>query len=221
MERCEVVLRLAKDFVGSSLGLAIGDAQWVLEAQVATPAGIIVVASCQYSSDNDLAEYQGSKKGFQQARRRIIEVLSQDGWEQLPSAAGGPGMLLPCFQRRAGVEKERLVQAVRGSGLGGLIVTRVFQSTAKRSVDVLIDGTKVANIGAGETARLDLAPGNYDLQFTSWPLKSEVFRITAEPDVYPELCCGVVVGLMTGKIVVRGRDGRRMSASDNGKSFAD
>ena len=96
---CEVVLRRI-----SGLGI-FGGARWILEGQVMTRSGITVVASCEYSSDNELANYQGSKREFHKARASITNQLLRAGWEPLPSISGGDAISLPRFQRRSGVDK--------------------------------------------------------------------------------------------------------------------
>ena len=96
---CEVVLRRI-----SGLGI-FGGARWILEGQVMTRNGITVVASCQYSSDNELANFQGSKREFHKARESITNQLLRAGWEPLASISSGDAISLPRFQRRSGVDK--------------------------------------------------------------------------------------------------------------------
>lgn len=99
MERCQVVLKTAP-----GMGL---DFHWTLEAQVATPRGIVVVASCRYSSDNYLANFQSSKPQFLRARDQITEQLLRSGWELVDSSADT--LALPRFQRPATGETEQLI----------------------------------------------------------------------------------------------------------------
>lgn len=73
---CEVVLRQVHGF--GFLNLL--DALWALEAQVMTPEGVKVVARREYTSNNDLALFQGEKKGFIKARREITDELLRRGW---------------------------------------------------------------------------------------------------------------------------------------------
>jgi hypothetical protein len=92
-ETCEVILRRI-----SGLGIFSG-ARWVLEAQVMSPQGIRRVASFPYTSDNELANFQGSKKEFHKAREAITNELLRAGWQPLGSVAEGAGISLPRFQR--------------------------------------------------------------------------------------------------------------------------
>jgi hypothetical protein len=214
VEVCEVVLRRIH-----GLGI-IGGARWILEGQVMTPQGITVVASCQYSSDNELANFQGSKREFHKARETITNQLLRAGWEPLASLSGGDAMSLPRFQRRAGVERERLLQGTQGTGSGGVIVTRIYQRTgANLTYDVLVDGVKVTKLRPGTTARLDLPPGNHTIQFTCMLAKSDVFEVRAEAGGYTDLSCGLTPGLMTNKFMLRGSDGSSLSPADKGKPF--
>lgn len=124
-EVCEVALRLKRDFIGGSLGFAIGSAHWILAAQQMTPAGVVVVASCEFSSNNDIAAYQGSTRGFQQASRKLTDTMLRQGWEPLLSNLGGADIVLPRFQRRASARGRPLQSAsgragpVAGTGNGG------------------------------------------------------------------------------------------------------
>jgi len=95
-ETCEVILRRI-----SGLGLFSG-ARWVLEAQVMSRDGIEIVANCTYSSDNELANFQGSKKEFHRAREAITNQLLRAGWQPVGSVSDGAGMSLPRFQRPPG-----------------------------------------------------------------------------------------------------------------------
>jgi hypothetical protein len=70
----------------------------VLEAQVATPEGIRVIAACEYKSNNELAQFQGDKKGFQEAKRKITDELLRAGWEQAGGYGAGSSWL-PWFER--------------------------------------------------------------------------------------------------------------------------
>ena len=227
MDYCEVVLRLRRDFIGGGQGFAFGSAHWILEAQVATPAGIDVVASCEYSSNNDLAEYQGEMRGFQQARQRITNELLRDGWEQLGSVGFG-ALLPPSFQRRAGVEKEhqsaereRLLQLSEGTGLGGVVVSRLRQrvNAAGWVFNVFVDGVKVAKIATSDIVRLDLTSGSHIIKFSYRLNASDMFEVSAEPGTYRDLTCGFAPGQRGLKFTLRGADGTQLSKGDIGQPF--
>ena len=227
MDYCEVVLRLKRDFIGGGQGFAFGSAHWILEAQVATSAGIDVVASCEYSSNNDLAEYQGEKRGFQQARQRITNELLRDGWEQLGSVGFG-ALLLPSFQRRTGVEnehqsaeRERLLLSTKGTGSGGVIVRRLRQRVNATDwvFNVFVDGLKVAKIATSDIVRLDLTPGAHMIKFSYRLNASDVFEVCSEPGEYTDLTCGFAQGRHGLKFTLRGADGSALSAGDMGEPF--
>lgn len=74
----------------------------MLEAQVMSPNGIKIVASCPYGSDNELANFQGSKREFHRAREAITNQLLRAGWQPVGSVSDGAGISLPRFQRPPG-----------------------------------------------------------------------------------------------------------------------
>jgi hypothetical protein len=93
VDKCQVVLKTA-----SGIGFKF---HWVLEAQLMAPTGMVVIASCPYSSDNYLANFQASKPEFLRARDQITNELLRDGWELVDSSSDS--LSLPRFERPAGL----------------------------------------------------------------------------------------------------------------------
>ncbi len=188
-EVCEVVLRRVH-----GLGL-LGGARWVLEGQVMSPTGIRLVASCEYSSDNELANFQGSEREFHTAREAITNQLLRAGWESLASMPGGDGISLPRFQRPAGrerEERERLLKGAPGSAKSGVLLTRVFQRGCNNvTYGVLVDGVNVVpKLANGASTCIELPPGRHTIQISRAFTKSNSLELDTEPDEVIDLACG-------------------------------
>jgi len=228
-EVCEVILRLVNDG-----NWGVSGARWALDAQAMTPEGIKIIESLPYRSGNAMPERQSADPNFTKARQEISRRLLSAGWEALPSLGAGAGLVLPRFQRREAYETDRLMQGTQGTGLGGVILRRVFQTKegnfgvgiAESGWDVQVDGAKFTKIGRGDTTRLDLSPGNHSIRVRCrWGLdvfKSGLVEAGTEPGVYADLTCGLTKGFLHQvRITLRGTDGSQLAAGDSGKPFRD
>ncbi len=211
MEVCEVALKRIH-----GLGL-VGGARWLLEAQVMSPQGIQIVGRREYSSDNELANFQGSKKQFHRAKEAITEDLLHAGWEPIDSVSGGSGMSLPRFQRRVGYDRDRLLSTSDPSACGATI--RKSGRRIRDTWNVYVDGVGCAKLKMTSLERIDVPPGRHQIQLSFAFLKSELYDVDVQPGIYVDLVCGLTPGLLTNKLVLRRADGGRLSASDNGKPF--
>ena len=229
VEVCEVTLRL---ITGGVLR-----AQWALEAHAMTPDGVRLITSCDYHSDNAVADYQGEAAGFQEARARITSQLLRAGWEPTGSVGVGGSITLPQFQRRAGVlakleltAKERVLRATEGTGLGGVAIRRLHQMglTVEATFNVVVDRVNKERLGPGAIVRLDLTPGAHTI-FCQYKLTSTgIVELTSDAASYKELVFGYVPsghnwyagkGKMGVTPVLRDSAGQPLSPTDKGKPF--
>ena len=207
-EVCQVILRRGVGLTGS---------HWVLEAQMMTTAGTIPVARCPYSSDSDIALLQAGKKGFQQARQKIVDRLLQEGWELIPGNSGD-ALSLPSFQRRVSGGLQ-----ARGARSGtGIVLKRVTQRRVNcTAYELLVDGSPMSTIVNGATVEIPLAPGPHDLQMKySRAAKSDLTTVQLNEGEYLELSCGEAPTRMYwGKPFIRAADGSPLYAGDKGRPF--
>jgi len=211
---CEVAARPIHDVFQSN---------WAVEARAMTPEGVRIVGVRKYRSRDQWSKSQGpsfqaKEPGFQVALRELTSDLLQQGWE--PMAGGGVSdMGLPRFQRRRGLERERLME---GPGAGGFVITRVTQRFGSTmTLTVKLDGVDAAKLGPGATIRLDMPAGRHRIQLANQLMHSDIFSVDAHEGLYPDLLCGMTPGTMLiGKWMIRAADGGVLSQADKGKPWS-